>query len=97
MTQPLNKRLVTEASLAAAGYVSAAALSTAVNTAVATATASAPMVWFPTGSPLAFPARPATNRVVMFLSSTVTPTLDGSLAGGGGMVPNHDIWIRALP
>lgn len=45
----------------------------------------------------AFPARPATTRHLVFLSSAVTPTLDGSLAGGGGMVPNHDIWIRALP
>lgn len=57
--------------------------------------ANTPMLLFPVAG--AFPARPATNRHIFYLSSTVTPTLDGSLTGGGGMVPNYDVLISALP
>jgi hypothetical protein len=43
-----------------------------------------------------FPPRPNTTRHVLFVSASITPTLDGALTGGGGMVPNYDLWIRAF-
>lgn len=41
----------------------------------------------------AYPARRATPRPQIFRDPTVIPTNDGSTSGGGGMVPNIDIWL----
>lgn len=39
-----------------------------------------------------YPPRPATPQHVHFMDPAVQPSFDGSLAGGGGMVPDWDIW-----
>lgn len=40
----------------------------------------------------AYPPRPATPQHVHFTDPNVQPTFDGSLSGGGGMVPDWDVW-----
>lgn len=45
-----------------------------------------------TGATGVYPARPATPRVVQFNNPAVQPSFDGQLTGGGGMVPDHDVW-----
>jgi hypothetical protein len=62
---------------------------------LSTALAATPHLLFPVSG--AFPARPATSRSVWFMSSTITPTSNGSVSGGGGMVLNLDVHVKALP
>ena len=83
---------------AMAGYYSAAELDTTINDAVAAATIT--MTSALNGTPLflftsngVYPPRPATGRPVIFRDPTVQPANDGSVGGGGGMVPGLDIWF----
>lgn len=39
-----------------------------------------------------YPPRPATTQRVYFMDPLVQPTFDGQLTGGGGMVPDRDVW-----
>lgn len=41
----------------------------------------------------AYPARPATPRPIIFTDPAVRPPATGSIAGGGGMVPQLDMWL----
>lgn len=41
-----------------------------------------------------YPPRPATNQVLVFSDPAVKPAPTGSLSGGGGGVPGHDLWIN---
>jgi hypothetical protein len=59
--------------------------------AVNAATVGAPIVWFTSGG--VYPPRLATGRPLFFRDPTVQPTNDGSIDGGGGMVPGLDIWF----
>jgi hypothetical protein len=40
----------------------------------------------------AYPPRPNTPQHVHFMDPNVQPTFDGQLTGGGGMVPDWDVW-----
>lgn len=39
-----------------------------------------------------YPPRPNTPQHVHFLDPAVQPSFDGQLTGGGGMVPDWDVW-----
>jgi hypothetical protein len=40
-----------------------------------------------------YPARPATPRPIIFTDPLVRPAATGSISGGGGMVPQLDLWL----
>lgn len=42
-----------------------------------------------------WPPRPATTQVVMWMGNAASgvPSFDGQVTGGGGMVPDKDIWL----
>jgi hypothetical protein len=69
------------------------ALTEAVETNVAIAEGAAFTPLFLNTSGGVYPPRPATPRPIIFTDPLVRPAANGSISGGGGMVPQLDLWL----